>query len=147
MSESKEATPPPVGSHATPEVTALLLATFADLYRQKVGAEEDVHRTLPFFGTALGIVIASLAYAAGRLPKWPDLPADKGNYAFDAAAALLTLAVLEAACVLVWISFAIARRNYERIGPEADMLARVEELQSYYDNQGKTAAARSADML
>lgn len=38
--------PPP------PEVTALMLSTFSDLYRQEVGAEEDVHRTLPFFGTA-----------------------------------------------------------------------------------------------
>jgi hypothetical protein len=28
---------------------ALMLTTFADLYRQGIGAEEDVHRTLPFF--------------------------------------------------------------------------------------------------
>src|SRR5580698_7322344 len=49
---------------ATPETTAFLLATFADLYRQEVAAEEDVHRTLPFFGTALGIVVAALLNVA-----------------------------------------------------------------------------------
>jgi hypothetical protein len=131
----------------SPEVTGLLLATFADLYRQEVGAEEDVHRTLPFFGTALGIVIASLAYAAGRLPKWPDLPAGWGQYAFYLAAILLTLAVVEAGCVLVWISFAIARRNYERIGPEANLRARVAELQVYYDSQSLTGAERDKELL
>ena len=40
-----------------PDTTALLLTAFADLYRQEVTAAEDVHRTLPFFGTALGIVV------------------------------------------------------------------------------------------
>jgi hypothetical protein len=148
MSDTDE-TPPPASPEpqASPEVTALLLTTFADLYRQEVGAEEDVHRTLPFFGTALGIVIASLAYAAGRLPKWPDLPPGAGLYAFYAAAVLLTLAVLEAGCVLVWISFAIARRNHERIGPEADLRARVAELQAYYDTQSLTGAARDKELL
>jgi len=48
----------------TPEAATLLLATFAELYRHEVGAEEDVHRTLPFFGTALVIVVTALAYAA-----------------------------------------------------------------------------------
>jgi hypothetical protein len=95
-----------------------MLATIADLYRQEVGAEEDVHRTLPFFGTALGIIIGALAYAAGRLPKWSDLTAHRGMIAFAAATVLLGLAVIEAGCVLVFISRAIARRDYRRIGPE-----------------------------
>src|SRR5580698_96485 len=103
---------------ATPETTAFLLATFADLYRQEVAAEEDVHRTLPFFGTALGLVIASLAYAAARLPKWADLASDYyAKTAFIVAAILLVLAIIEAICVLVFISRAIARRAYQRIGP------------------------------
>ncbi len=114
----------------TPETTAFLLATFADLYRQEVGAEEDVHRALPFFGTALGIVIGALAYAAGRLPRWLDLTTERGLIAFITADALLGLAVFEAGCVLVWISLAIARRNYQRIGPETQLRARVAELQA-----------------
>ena len=65
-------------------------------YRQEVGGEEDVHRALPFFGTALGIVIGALAYAAGRLPKWPDLAMDRGLIAFVTADVLLGLAVVEA---------------------------------------------------
>ena len=61
-----------------------MLSTFADLYRQEVGAEEDVHRTLPFFGTALGIVIGALAYAAGHLPKWTDLTTYRAMAVFAA---------------------------------------------------------------
>jgi hypothetical protein len=113
-----------------------MLVTFADLYRQEVGAEEDVHRTLPFFATALGIVIGALAYAAGRLPKWSDLTTDRGLIAFAAACAMLGLAIIEAGCVLVFVSRAIARRDYRRIGPETALRTRLGELQSYYDGRG-----------
>jgi hypothetical protein len=51
---------PATSGYARPEHTALLLAIFADLYRQEIAAEEDVHRFLPFFGTAPGIVIGAL---------------------------------------------------------------------------------------
>ena len=87
---------------------ALLLATFAELYRQEIGAEEDVHRALPFFGTALGIVVGSIAYAAGRLPRWPDVAAPGGR-----------------AAVLLFLSRAMARRNYRRIGPVAVLRAKA----------------------
>jgi hypothetical protein len=165
MSETDEASRSPAAPQTSPEVTALLLATFADLYRQEVGAEEDVHRTLPFFGTALGIVIASLAYAAGRLPKWSDLPVvwghnvvtaavglpyvptDGGQYAFFTAVCLLFLAVIEAGCVLVWISYAVVLRKYERIGPEANLRARLVALHDYYDEQGITGDIRDKELL
>jgi len=117
-----------------PETTALLLATFADLYRQEVGAEEDVHRALPFFGTALGIVVGALAYAAGRLPKWPEVVTREGLVSFWLATALLAAAVVEAGCVLMFLSRAIARRNYQRIGPEGALRAKVAELQASYDD-------------
>ena len=116
-----------------PETTALLVATFAELYRQEVGAEEDIHRTLPFFGTALGIVVGALAYAAGRLPKWPDVTAQEGQVAFWVASGFLTLAIIDAIGVLVFLSRAIARRDYQRIGPEAALRARVAALQAGYD--------------
>ena len=119
-----------------PEATRLLLDVFAEAYRQELGAEEDVHRTLPFFGTALGIVIAALAYAAGRLPRWSAMLApgiqlaDRTSYIVSVA--LLVLSALEAACVLAWLTRAIARRPYHRIGPESALRARLAELQAAY---------------
>lgn len=112
-------TPPAAPALAeSPEAVALLLTTFAELYRHEIGAEEDVHRALPFFGTALGIVVGALAYAAGRLPRWPDIAATPASRAaFWLAGGLLTLAVLEAGCVLLFLSRAMARRDYRRIGP------------------------------
>jgi len=147
MSDQAEASPTAANPPATPETTALLLATFADLYRQEVGAEDDVHRTLPFFGTALGLVLASPAYAAGRLPKWSDLTTDRGKLSLATAAALLGLAIFEAGCVLVWLSRAIARRNYQRIGPEAALRTRLNDLQAYYDEQGIAANKRDGELV
>ena len=133
-------------SDLTPQTTDLLLTTFADLYRQEVGAEEDVHRTLPFFGTALGIVIGALAYAAGRLPKWSDLATARGLAAFIVAAALLALAIIEAGCVLAWISRAVASREYRRIGPEPDLRERAIELREYYDAHGIAGDRRDQEL-
>ena len=124
-----------------------MLETFADLYRQEVTAEEDIYRTLPFFGTALGIVVGALAYAAGRLPKWSELTTDRGVLAFGAAAALLGLAIIEAACVLVWVSRAVTRRPYQRIGPEPALRARLSELQAYYESQGTAAESQDRELL
>jgi hypothetical protein len=130
---------PPVGP-PPPEATKLLLDVFAEAYRQELGAEEDVHRTLPFFGTALGIVIAALGYAAGRLPRWSELPGPAaphgGRAGYVAAVALLVLSVLEAGCVLVWLARAIASRQYHRIGPEAALADRVAELQAAHAAAG-----------
>jgi hypothetical protein len=111
-----QALPPPPAE--APEATAMLLGVFADLYRQEVASEEDVHRTLPFFGTALGIVIAILAYAAGRLPRWPDLVTPQAQEVFIASGVLLGLSIVEACCVLLWLTRAIARRVAPDIGPE-----------------------------
>lgn len=127
--------PPAAASQVsdTPEAAALLLATFADFYRQEIGAEEDVHRTLPFYGTALGIVVGALAYAAGRLPKLPDITQRDGLIAFWVAGGLLTMAIIDAVFVLIFLSRAIARRDYQRVGPEAAIRARVAALQASYD--------------
>jgi hypothetical protein len=141
-SDSAEAEP-----STTPETTTFVLGTFADLYRQEVAAEEDVHRTLPFFGTALGLVIASLAYAAARLPKWTDLAGnDYGRAAFALAAALLVLAIGEAVCILVFISRAISRRDYQRIGPEPALRTRMDEFEAYYSQQGIIGEDRDSAM-
>src|SRR5271169_2082285 len=57
---------PPLGDKAG----STLLNVFQDFYRQEVAAEEDVHRSLPFFGTALGLIITALTYVATQLPDW-----------------------------------------------------------------------------
>ena len=41
----------PDGTASAPETTVFMLAIVAGLYRQKIGAEEDVHRPHRFFGT------------------------------------------------------------------------------------------------
>lgn len=142
--------PPAVGiaqPAATPDTMALLLTTFGEFYRQEVGATEDVHRSLPFFGTALGIVIAALAYAAGRLPKFYDISPYTGRIAFGLSGVLLLLAVIEAAYVLVWISLAIGRRDYLRLAPETALRERFEALRAYHGRQGLTGAPQDAAIL
>jgi hypothetical protein len=123
-----------------------VVATFADLYRQEIAAEEDVHRTLPFFGTALGIVIGALAYAAGRLPKFSDVATHRGLLAFSVSAVLLGLSITEAALVLIWLSRAIARRAYRRIGPEQALYSRLTALQAYYAQHGIAPEAPNGDL-
>jgi hypothetical protein len=148
MSESEPAPEPPeTGSSELPETTSFMLTTFADLYRQEVAAEEDVHRTLPFFATALGLVIASLAYAAARLPKWADLTGDYyAKAAFIVSAILLVLAIVEAVCVLVFISRAISRRAYQRIGPEPALRNRMQAFEAFYISEGITGEDRDNAM-
>ena len=142
--------PPAVGlvqPAATPDTMARLLTTFREFYRQDVGATEDVHRSLPFFGTALGIVIAALAYAAGQLPKFFDISTCMARITFVISGVLLLLAVIEAACVLVWISLAIGRRDYQRIAPETALRERFEALRAYHGRQGLTGAPQDAAIL
>lgn len=126
----------------TPETEALLLATFVELYRHEVGAQEDMHRSLPFFGTALGIVVTALAYAAGRLPKWPDIATSEGQAFFGLASVFLGLAVLTAFCVLVLLAMATKRRDYERIGPEPALWSRFAELRALHNDPALSGSAR-----
>ena len=112
------------------ETTLAVLSAFAESYRQEVSAEEDVYRTLPFFGTALGIVIAAIGYASGRLTRWEDTPS---HWLFVASTGLLALAAAEAIGVIVRLSQALARRDYQRVGPESILQARLAELRAYYD--------------
>ncbi len=106
-----------------------------------------MHRTLPFFGTALGIILGALAYAAGRLPKWSDLATQGGRIAFIAATALLGLAIIEAGCVLVFLSRVIVRRDYERIGPETALRARMSALRAYHQVSGTDGDDLDGELL
>lgn len=129
-----------------PQTTALLLNTLAELHRQETGAEEDVYRTLPFFGTALGFVVAALAYAGGRLPRWPELASSKAVIASAIAGSLLGLAAIQAICVVVLLFRAVTRRPYQRIGPEQPLCDRVTELRAYYDALNTTADCRDREV-
>ena len=130
------------GLEVEKETTIAVLAALSEAYRQEVGAEEDVYRTLPFFGTALGIVIAAIGYAAGRLTRWEDTPS---HWLFGASTVLLAAAAGEAIGVIVRLSQALARRDYQRVGPENVLRARLTELRAYYD--GLVAAAPRYDEL
>jgi hypothetical protein len=115
---------------------------FQEAYRQEVAAEEDVHRTLPFFATALSLLIAAINYVAGQLPSltvvvgrcptlgravlslhalacaWPEM----------SAAALILVAALLGIAVLCTLALAVARRRYARVGPENADLGLGKEL-------------------
>lgn len=129
-----------------PETAALLLATFAELYRHEVNAEEDVYRTLPFFGTALGIVVTALAYAAGRLPRWPDITTFEGRACLYLATVFLGLTVLTVLSVLILLAKATKRRNYERIGPEPALRSRFAELRALHNDATLSRSERDQRM-
>jgi MFS family permease len=135
MSDRQPSAPDTAPTAVTPETTTFLLATFAEFYRQELGAEEDVHRSLPFFGTALGLVIGALAYAAGRLPKWGELAGWRSATAFLISAVFLILAVAEACFVLFWLFRAITQHRYRRVGPENALMLRLDDLRGYYTRQ------------
>lgn len=130
-----------------PQTTGLLLSTFTDLYRQEVSAEEDVYRTLPFFGTALGVVVAAIAYSGTHIPRWSELTTRPGRLLFLIAALLLFGVIVEAVLVLLFLSRAVALRPYQRIGPEQALRDRVRELQAYYDGRGAIPEGQDSDML
>ena len=118
------------GTELETETTATVLAAFAEAYRHELGAEEDVYRTLPFFGTALGIVIAAIGYASARLVRWEDTPS---HGLFIVSTVFLGAAAADAIGVVVRLAQALARRDYQRVGPESVLRARLEELGAYYD--------------
>jgi hypothetical protein len=151
MSISLPLNPPaPIGA----KTEAVLLAMFQDIYRQDVGAEEDVHRALPFFATALGFVIAAINYAAGQLPSLDALAglystANGGLLNHHAlaqiwpvllATGLLVLAAALGAGVLGFLAAATRRLEYKRAGPETAQLARAKALQAYHAQLGLTGA-------
>ncbi len=133
--------------------SALLLGMFQDFYRQDVAAEEDVHRTLPFFATALGLIVAALNYVAGQLPPlspvvkacWPQPStaplANACAWPAIAAALLLAAEAVLAVCVLWQLAAATRKRRYQRVGPETSQLRRAQDLQAYHVSMGLEADA------
>jgi hypothetical protein len=136
-----EPEPPALGEKAG----AALLSLFQDFYRMEVAAEEDVHRSLPFFATALGLAITALTYVASKLPSWSDIlkscSADRSkfdwnvlrcSYPADIAVIILLIAAFMIARVLWFLARATKPRGYERVGPERAYINRIVELREYY---------------
>ncbi len=135
--------PEPLGEKSA----GILLSMFQDVYRQELGAEEDIHRTLPFFATALGLILAALNYAAAQLPKWSDLTKYCGKASFEwdwficswpvtISGFLFSLATAFSIAVLWSLAGATKRRGYDRIGPEDALLSRAQALQEYHKKVG-----------
>lgn len=138
--------PPPLGE----KTTSLIFALLQDSYRQEIGAEEDVHRTLPFFATALGLIVASLNYSATQLPSWGEVlkscsrresPALSWHIIRCAWSVLLAdLSLLAVVCLsgaVLWYLFQATRtRNYTRVGPEPTIVAITREIHTYRASAG-----------
>ena len=140
--EADEAEPAALGE----KVGATLLSVFQDFYRLEVAAEEDVHRSLPFFATALGLAITALTYVASKLPSWSDIlkscAADHSTFdpqvltcswPGDIAVLILLVAAFMIGRVLWFLARATKPREYERAGPERGYINRVVELREYYE--------------
>jgi hypothetical protein len=144
--QPSEAELPPLGEKTVNVVFALL----QDFYRQELAAEEDVHRTLPFFATALGLIVASLNYSATQLPSWSTVlkscsrsgsPALSWHVVLCSWSVLLAgLFLLVVLClsgaVLWYLALATRRRDYKRVGPEGLIVKRTRELHSYHVRAG-----------
>lgn len=146
---------PPLGE----KTASVILALLQDLYRQEIVAEEDVHRTLPFFATALGLIVASLNYAATQLPPWglvlkacsttrPQAPGwDMVPCAWSVllAGSCLLIVVCLSMAALIYLGLATRKRNYLRIGPEPEIIAGTRLIQAYHAEQG--AVGHALDLL
>jgi hypothetical protein len=146
---------PPLGDKAG----STLLTLFQDFYRQEVAAEEDVHRSLPFFGTALGLFITALTYVAAQLPDWATVlnacSADHHTFSWDVitcarawsagvASVFLLVSALEVVSVLWSLRLATTPRGYDRVGPEREYIIRAHELRDYHAALGLTNEAHDS---
>ncbi len=130
--------------------SAVILPILLDFYRQELGAEEDVFRTLPFFATALGLIVASLNYSAGQLPAWSNvrnscvLGGDPSvgwqnqpcTWSVGIAGLCLLLALVLSTMVLFYLALATQVRNYVRVGPETRLVSVTRQLQAYRASGG-----------
>jgi hypothetical protein len=139
---------PPLGEKSA----SVLLTILQDFYRQELGAEEDVFRTLPFFATALGLIVASLNYSAGQLPSWSAMRKSCGvsdlshvgwqivPCAWSVGLAFLCLffVLVLSTAVLFHLALATQVRDYMRVGPEKDLVAVTRQLHAYRFGAGLT---------
>jgi hypothetical protein len=132
-----------------PRTSGLLLDLFRQIYLTEIGSEEDVHRSLPFFGAALGLILAAVYYTAGKLPDWKSLtntcPISNagetirflGCISLPAIAAALILATLvTSGLTLYFLGIATRGRIYRRI-TESETVQLARELTTYHGVSAK----------
>jgi hypothetical protein len=138
--------PPPLGE----KTAAVVLALLQDFYRHELGAEEDVHRTLPFFATALGLIITALNYSATQLPSWNAVVEKCGRSgsakiiwqiipcAWPLLLAGVSFSIVAAfSTAVLWLLVsATRRRSYIRVGPESAIVALTHERHRHYVDAG-----------
>jgi hypothetical protein len=134
---------PPLGE----ETVSALFALLHDFDRQELGAEEDVHRTLPFFATALGLIVASLNYSATQLPSWSAVvrSCNRTDIGWSVvpcawpvllAGLFLLFVMILSGAVLAYLGLATRKREYLRAGPEPVILERMRDLHVYHAGTG-----------
>jgi len=101
-------------------VQALILDIFRERHRHNISLRDDVFRTLPFFATALGVVIATVGAIASRLPPVDQI---RASWLLTAVAAVLGLALLLALVVLLLLGRITAPAKYDELATEAEILA------------------------
>ena len=128
------------------ETAKLLLATFQDRYRTEAQADEDVFRTLPFFATSLGLVLAAVGFVATRLPPWSVVEA---RPVLVLGGGLVGCSILAAFAVLAFLWRATAPAVVQRPeGESAILAARAKLIRDLAaDAQLRPAAPRRVDEL
>jgi hypothetical protein len=108
---------------------------------------------LPFFATALGLIVASLNYSVTQLPSWRAvltycgrLPAIGWHVIPCAWSVLLAgFSLATVVClsgfILFYLALATRRRGYTRVGPESMIVARTRALHAYYASKGMSGDA------
>jgi len=98
----------------------LILDVFRERHRHDLSLRYDVFRTLPFFATALGIVIAAAGAITSRLPPLEQIGRSR---LLVAAAVVLALALVRAFVVLTILARITAPNRYAEPATEQQVLA------------------------
>ncbi|MDU7519887.1 MAG: hypothetical protein E7K72_00600 [Roseomonas mucosa] len=101
-------------------------------------------RTLPFFATSLGVVVAACAYASTRLPSMPEL---LRSYPGAIAFAFLALVVFCAVAVLIFLLRAAQHDRYYRPGTERELVDALDAQVTLFATDPDPDAEKAADGL
>lgn len=102
-------------------------------FKREFEQDENVVRSLPFFATALGVIVAIFSQIITRMPAPETGAAGIVNIMLAGAAGAFTW--------VLWCLFQIVRvREYKVPPDEQKLVAWAEALRAYYAKQGKTPA-------
>lgn len=111
----------------------------ADGFKRESDQEENVVRSLPFFATSFGVLLAFLSLARGAMPTWSFAPLPLAAYAL---LALILISLL----LLIWFLFqAVRPRDFEYPMREAALVEYAKKLSGYYEQGDSTAAVSNVE--